>query len=301
MGAISKEEPERTNYRECILCHKCENICPVNAISFTPKGAGKVARNTEFLPERRRLIIAGLAGVGTAVVNLTGLKSLYGKDGVGQVLPPGLLRPPGSVPEKEFLALCVRCGECMLACPTNALQPVWFDATFIGLFSPAIKAGRGACSPECNRCGSVCPTGAIRELPLPERRWAKIGTAVISRERCLAWEHKKRCMVCDEVCPYGAVQFRYEPGNPVPVPEVYEDRCSGCGHCEHHCPVKNQSAIVVTAMGALRLRQGSFRRQGEQQGLRISLKHHEAGMQSAIKSELAPGFEEPDVELNGMD
>lgn len=292
MGAVGSERPDTIDHRECIVCRKCEHVCPVKAISFTGAAAGAGRKNPGFMPARRRFLIAGLAGAGTAAVGLTGLGSLQEKTGPGRVLPPGLVRPPGSIPEREFLALCVRCGECMIACPTNALQPVWAEAGFTALFSPALRPRRGACSPECNRCGTVCPTSAIRELPLFERQWAKMGTAVISRERCLAWEQKKRCMVCDEVCPYGAVRFRYEPGNPVPVPEVYEDRCSGCGHCEHHCPVQNRSAIVVTPMGALRLKEGSFRRHGEAQGIQISLKHKEDKSVSVTEEGIAPGFED---------
>ena len=161
----------------------------------------------------------------------------------------------------------------MVACPNNALHPVWLKGGVDGLFSPSLVPKRGACSPECNNCGNVCPTGAIRNLPLWERIWAKTGTAMILKEKCLAWEHQKRCMVCDEVCPYKAIRFRKIEDNPVPVPEVLEERCSGCGFCEHHCPVLNQSAIIVTPMGSLRLNNGSFMEQGRQQGLDISLKH----------------------------
>jgi NAD-dependent dihydropyrimidine dehydrogenase PreA subunit len=107
-------------------------------------------------------------------------------------------------------------------------------------------------------------------------------------------------MVCDEVCPYSAIKFRDEPGNPVPVPEVLEERCAGCGFCEYHCPVQNQSAIFVTPMGALRLNEGSFMEQGKSQGLNISLAHKgkkedAGGMEYPYESQsfegAAPGFE----------
>ena len=34
-----------------------------------------------------------------------------------------LIRPPGALPESEFLTTCIRCGECMKSCLTNTLQP----------------------------------------------------------------------------------------------------------------------------------------------------------------------------------
>jgi ferredoxin-type protein NapF len=293
MGAIEKESPGNTAFKECIGCMTCINVCPENAVSFSIKNKkGETIPN--FMPERRTLLYSGVSGIIFASVNLSGLNSLYGKPGVGRVSLKGLVRPPGSRPEDDFLALCVRCGECMASCPNNALQPIWFEAGNEGLFSPGLVPKRGACSQDCNNCGTVCPTSAIRPLEISDRRWAKTGTARIMREKCLAWEQQKRCMVCDEVCPYSAVKFRNEPGNPVPVPEVMEERCSGCGFCEHHCPVQNQSAIFVTPMGALRLNEGSFMEQGKSQGLNISLAHKGKKEQSGgtgYPYESAPGFE----------
>lgn len=300
MGAIDAKSPDSTSFAECIGCMTCKDICPENAVAFKITGINK-NENPGFLPERRSLLYSGVSGALFATVNLSGINSLYGKPGVGRVAPKGLVRPPGSRPEKEFLALCVRCGECMASCPNNALQPIWFEAGTEGLFSPRLLPKRGACSPDCNNCGSVCPTSAIRPLEILDRRWAKTGTARIMREMCLAWEHQKRCMVCDEVCPYSAIKFRDEQGNPVPVPEVIEERCSGCGFCEHHCPVQNQSAIFVTPMGAQRLNEGSFMEDGKSQGLNISLGHKGKKEQAGnitYPNESAPGF---DSEASGFE
>ncbi len=293
MGAIDKISPENTSFKECIGCLTCRDVCPVNAIDFNIKRK-KIKDAPDFIPERRALLYSGVAGAVFASANLTGLYSVYGKPGVGQVSPKDLIRPPGSRPEDDFLALCVRCGECMAACPNNALQPVWFTRGIEGLFSPSLVPKRGACNPDCNNCGTVCPTAAIRPLDVMDRRWAKTGTARIMRDMCLAWEHQKRCMVCDEVCPYSAIKFRNEPGIAVPVPEVLEERCSGCGFCEHHCPVQNQSAIYVTPMGAVRLNEGSFMEYGKSQGLTISLEHKGKKEQSGAAG--YPGESAPDTE-----
>jgi len=291
MNAIRQDVPDDTFYQECIICRKCEQVCPVNAVSFSSSSTENKMKNQEILPVRREFLFAGLAGFGTASVNMTGLKSLYGKAGVGIVEPPNLLRPPGAVTEKNFLSLCVRCGECMVACPTNALQPIWIESGFSGLFSPSLVPRRGACNPDCNNCGSVCPTHAIRNLPITDRIWAKIGTAMILRQKCLAWEQQKRCMVCDEVCPYKAIEFTKEEGNKVPVPNILEERCTGCGRCEYHCPVRNQAAIIVTPLGALRIDKGSMKEQGESQGLKISIKHKEDMGSQVIEDGPPPGFD----------
>ncbi|MBW1799607.1 MAG: 4Fe-4S binding protein [Deltaproteobacteria bacterium] len=296
MKAIPDDSPESTRYRECIVCHTCRKICPVNAITFsvTPRKNKGHSEGQSIMIPRRAFLQAGVAGVATASVSLSGLNSLYGKPGPGQVPVPGLIRPPASLPEMDFLSRCVRCGECISVCPTNTLQPIWFKGGFIGLFSPAITPRRGFCNPECHQCAAVCPTGAISKLSKDERLWAKTGTAVILRERCLAWEHQKSCMVCDEVCPFKAVEFNFQPKNPVPVPRVREDRCAGCGYCEHYCPVQNRAAIIVSAMSAIRLTRGSYRAQGELQGLKLALKPKgDAGApypETPLTEGPAPGF-----------
>ncbi|MBW2053771.1 MAG: 4Fe-4S binding protein [Deltaproteobacteria bacterium] len=295
MGAIL-DDPRSTYHEECIACQTCETVCPVSAISFTSKVSGLPLAVDEFSPTRRHFIASGLAGAGVAAVCITGLDSVYSQAGTGQVSDPSLIRPPGALPEKEFLTKCVRCGECMAACPTNTLQPLWFESGIMGLFSPGLVMRRGPCDPECTRCGEVCPAEAIRSLSKSERVWAKIGTAVISRQYCLAWEHQKKCLVCDEVCPFDAVAFKHEPGNPVSVPHVIEDKCSGCGFCEHFCPVQNQAAIFITPMGELRQAKGSYKEQGKRQGLKLSLTSRITYGQPALEEESrsgpAPGFTE---------
>ncbi|MCP4750531.1 MAG: 4Fe-4S binding protein [Proteobacteria bacterium] len=296
MGAIPEEDFAHTHHRECIVCLQCRNVCPERAVSFEMGGKKPEVGKTALSLSRRGFILSGLTGAGTAAVGITGLESLYGKPGEGQVAPHMLLRPPASLPETEFLSRCVRCGECMIACPTNTLQPIWLKSGFTGMFSPALTARRGFCNPECHLCSEVCPTEAIRSLPKSERTWAKTGTAAILRHKCLAWEQEKSCMVCDEVCPFDAVVFKKEPGIPVAVPVVVENKCAGCGYCEYHCPVQNQSAIVVTPMGEMRMAEGSYKRHGQALGLQISLAKKQKPDQAPPETEYdpdgtAPGFE----------
>ncbi len=303
MNAIDEEKPERTNFSECIVCLNCEKICTEQSVCFS-SGTGKPCESiSQGLPGRRAFISAAAAGLGTAVLSFTGLNTTIGKTGEGQVLPETLVRPPATLPELEFLSRCMRCAECVAACPTNTLQPIWFEAGTLALFSPAMILRRGYCDPDCHHCAEVCPTEAIIQVSKSERLWAKTGTAVINREKCLAWEHNQKCMVCDETCPFGAIEFNSEQGLDVTVPKVLEYKCSGCGYCEYHCPVQNQPAISVSPMNALRLTTGSFRERGEKNGLIISRKEiatytypdDARGSPSEIPGfNSAPGFEVDD-------
>ena len=100
----------------------------------------------------------------------------------GRTFNPALIRPPGSLAENDFLQKCVRCGECMKVCPTNAIHPTTLEAGLAGIWSPMLIMSVGYCEFNCTLCGQVCPTGAIEELTLEEKQERLIGTAHVSRQ-----------------------------------------------------------------------------------------------------------------------
>lgn len=257
MGAIP-EDPSHTVHSECIACMKCVEICPQSAISFRLAGktVGHDIPGTD--PTRRTMTVGLVSGLVAGALVRTGIHKPVAAGRERPLVDGELIRPPGSLPEKDFLTRCVRCGECMKACPTNTLQPVWFHAGLEGLFSPVMLPRLAACAVNCNVCGKACPTGAIRDLALMEKNHAKVGTAWIARENCLVWEQDKKCLVCDEVCPYNAVSFRPVEGRRNAVPFVVANRCTGCGWCESKCPVEGTSAIRVNILGEIRLAEGSY-------------------------------------------
>jgi formate hydrogenlyase subunit 6/NADH:ubiquinone oxidoreductase subunit I len=152
----------------------------------------------------------------------------------------------------------------MNVCPTNTIQPCLFDSGLEGIWSPRIVPRLAGCDQTCSLCGTVCPTDALRELPLEEKKHAKLGTAYIDTSRCLVWAQDRLCLICDEQCPYNAIVFKWKDGTRKPF--VIDSKCNGCGFCEQQCPVQGESAIIVTSHGELRLAQGSYRaKAGEMQ------------------------------------
>jgi MauM/NapG family ferredoxin protein len=183
---------------------------------------------------RRRFIDGVAAGIaGAAIVPLIGLSS-----------HTGVIRPPGALPEEEFLRTCILCQECVRVCPTGGLKPTFLESGLAGIGTPQLVSRQGACSikPSCpDLCGKVCPTGALRPIR-PEQ--LKIGLARVDHNLCLAWDQGTKCLVCVEACLNNAAQA-YQ-GRVTIDPQ----KCTGCGRCESGCPVAG-SAIHVYPLEAV--------------------------------------------------
>lgn len=247
MGAIGGD-PKKTRLPECIQCRTCAKVCPQHAITF-PASLSIGGEYSKVDLSRRGFLYAIAGGFGAGFLAMKTPFSL--KQGKHQ-----LIRPPGAIPETEFLRTCIRCGECMKSCLTNTLQPSLWESGFSGLWTPRMDLRLAPCDQNCNVCGKVCPTQAIRSLSLEEKTHAKVGTAILRKEICLVWEENKLCLICDEICPYNAIVFRPVEGYRRPF--VIASKCNGCGFCEQRCPVRGESAIVVVPNGEIRLKEGSY-------------------------------------------
>ncbi len=258
-GCEGAAEPEASvRMSECMVCMNCMEDCPDKAIAFRflPPREGQIA-DTGIGPRR-----AALATLGGAALAVT-------LRGTGAALPESgrraFIRPPGSLPESDFLERCIKCDACLNVCPTNVLQPAGLQAGFEGIWTPVLDMKVGYCDITCTLCGHVCPTGAIWRLRPAQRQGLEprgdgstgpiqIGTASYDRGRCLPWGMDRQCVVCEEVCPVSpkAIFTREETltnreGEAVRLKRPYVDpeKCVGCGICEHHCPVRGPAAIRV--------------------------------------------------------
>ncbi len=161
-----------------------------------------------LLPQISRREFAASVVLGAAVVPMMHLNAAAGSN-----WNPNIIRPPGSVPESEFLARCIKCGQCIRVCPTNVIQPAdIFNGGFDAIWTPVLnfRIGSSGCQLHCIACGHICPTGAILPLKLEQRFGIeqykekcpiKIGTAFVDQGRCLPWSMNRPCIVCQENCP----------------------------------------------------------------------------------------------------
>lgn len=200
-GACSPSKQIRIN--ECVLCFNCLEPCQDGSIKYSihKSKSGEIS-----VPDlgRRGLIVSSISGLMTTQIIPLGSGTATGN--------LNLLRPPGSLPEGDFLKRCVRCGQCMRICPTNIIVPSDIYGGLENLWTPVLNFtdGVSGCQLNCTACGYVCPTSAIRAISPSEKLGldefelngpVRIGTACVDRSRCLPWAASTPCIVCQENCP----------------------------------------------------------------------------------------------------
>lgn len=180
-------------------------------------------------PTRRTFVIGGATLVASVVVG-AGIRPL--------VAQANVLRPPGSVPESEFMARCIKCERCISVCPTGVLEPLNIEGGLLQARTPVLNFTNNSCT-FCDKCREVCPTAAIGAVDPYAPDQGRIGAAILHEDRCLAFLETNSCGLCVEACAYEALSF--DAGR---RPVVDTTACNGCGECVKICP-----ANVFTSFG----------------------------------------------------
>jgi ferredoxin len=293
--AIKADYHTRTS--DCTLCQSCGGVCPTHSIKFVPRwdfsNLKKEEAPADAKPSRRGFLAASFTGAATAL----SVQRLFGAS-VADAAPKELpIRPPGSVPEQEFLEKCIRCGECFQACPNSVLQPMGFKQGLEGLWTPEVNANWAGCEAGCNNCGQVCPTGAIRALPMEEKRVARMGLAFVDQQTCLPIAGREACQMCVDECNaagYHAIEFARvhvkvdEQGQPIPdsgflAPVVIADKCVGCGLCQTRCNLINVKAKHLLKETAIRVEAGPGREDRMSGGSYVELRFQEKRKREAAQ------------------
>ena len=162
------------------------------------------------------------------VVGASGLIGMFALGGIGTATigADDLLRPPGGQDEDALIERCIKCDRCRSVCPEGIVVTSRLEDGLVNARTPKLDFHKGYCT-FCDKCIEVCPTQAL--TPFDETT-ERIGTAIIDRDECIAW-NQGGCDKCVTACPVEAVVFD-DHDRPV----VVSDPCNGCGLCEYICP-----------------------------------------------------------------
>ena len=183
---------------------------------------GSKTTRREFLTKACELSAAGF-------VTAFAWGSLSLRDANARWMP----RPPGAVDGKDFLALCLRCGQCVTSCPYDTLK-------LAGPFDPA-PGGTPFFDPEkipCYMCKDLpcvkaCPRNLIDLIPYEQKitvkcRSTEKGKAVMAACEigCIV------CKKCEKNCPSDEIHVVDNRA------EIDPAKCTGCVLCAEICPRK---------------------------------------------------------------
>jgi len=178
------------------------------------------------------------------------------------------LRPPGALPEKDFVKACIKCGLCVEHCPYDTLMlSEHGDKKVIG--TPYFDARSIPCYMCVDiPCVPVCPTGALDVTTLTTKdeetqedkldiNMAKMGVAVVDPEHCVAF-WGIQCDACYRACPLmdEAIRLEYDRNSRTGKhaflkPVVDMNTCTGCGLCEKACVTEKPAIFVLPRQIAL--------------------------------------------------
>ena len=262
-GCIDSKEQTVRN-ETCIKCFKCLGKCYKNAIKYgikynlvsqptadssspsscspfqnatqknplTPTAyreffLGQPKEEIKFNIKRRELIISASA----LIVFAGAIK--YGLAEAGKAVKKfkDIILPPGAFNPQRMFNKCLNCNLCIEACPNKILTKANdnFGAVHINY-----EQGEKYCKYDCNECSKVCPSGAIKRIPLEEKQHTRIAMAVINQDKCTG------CGICNIECPAKAI-YRDENGKSI----INASKCIGCGACKKSC---NFSSIEIFAI-----------------------------------------------------
>jgi len=191
------------------------------------------------------------------------LTTLLARKAQGQ----NLLRPPGALEEADFLASCIKCGQCVQVCPFRSLNLLDLSSG-IHTATPFIDPEKRGCY-LCDLfpCILCCPSGALDDK-VDSIEKVHMGIAyVVNPNNCLNLQHKPvEPEMLDEIISHGNRTDLEKEMNkklaeslgkicdlcliPCRVPDrdnaikldkngpVIGPSCVGCGACVEVCPEK---------------------------------------------------------------
>lgn len=258
-GAAIDFKNHQVDGSRCVDCFDCLDTCKHGALTYslakpTSKPQNLKTSEPQEGPTRRAFLTASATVLAASALKAEekttdgGFATILDKKAPKRQTP---VCPPGSVSLKHLQQHCTGCQLCVSECPNGVLRP---SGDLMNMMAPTMSFERGHCRPECTRCSDVCPAGAIIRFEGDKaqrqavKASTKVGTAHWIKENCVVLNDDVNCGLCARRCPMQAIQM--VPSDPNDdksrkIPVIDEEKCIGCGACEHLCPSRPFSAIYV--------------------------------------------------------
>ncbi|MFP4547678.1 MAG: 4Fe-4S dicluster domain-containing protein [Fidelibacterota bacterium] len=224
-------ENTRVKNNECVACFDCLSACPASALTYSAHKQEKV-----FNPGKRELLIS--SGVAAAFL----LPFPFRKTAKAKIKSGQPVMPPGAQNRDHFTTSCTSCQLCVTHCPTNVITPSIHQYGLSGLFQPHMDFNKSYCEYDCNICTTICPSDAMRKLPMKTKQLTQLGKVELKTDLCVVYINDTDCGACAEGCPTHAVYTVME--NNINYPKTRTDICIGCGACQYMCPVMPKAIVV---------------------------------------------------------
>ncbi|MDB4582006.1 4Fe-4S binding protein [Draconibacterium sp.] len=212
----------------------CAKICPLGGMfdeltrlrKFGLQFINKKQLAVDSRKSNRRLFIASGTGLLAGLL----IPRIFQSEKVQ------FIRPPASLPDRLFNTLCVRCGNCIKACPTNIITHYSGKESLTAWMTPEVTFKNGGyCKQDCNLCGTVCPSGSISPFTIPAKQTLFMASVEIGLDKCLLTQQTE-CDRCKAVCSYSAIEIVQTDSFLIMKPVVDFLKCVGCGACAVVCP-----------------------------------------------------------------
>lgn len=226
----------------CINCFNCLEVCPSAGITYQRK------KTVKDLPsESKRDFIKNITIflIGANILSKAQDKIKVYKESTIPVIRKNGISPPGSISLEHFNENCTACHLCVSACPTQVIQPSFLEYGLLGIMQPLMNYKIGFCNYDCVICGDVCPTGAITNQFIDNKKLIQLGVAKFVKENCIVYSQGTDCGACAEHCPTKAVKMVLDIEVNKKAPVINEEICIGCGACEYACPTKPYKSIFI--------------------------------------------------------